>query len=201
MKPQDILQLKGSLWVFGYGSLVWKPDFVYQKSKIGYINGYKRRFWQGDDFYRGDKENLGRIVTLVEDQDASTWGVAFEIANSQIPEAMKYLNMREVVVGGYITEMVEFFPQERGEDTIHALVYIATSDNPTYLGPASDQEIADQIASCSGKTGSNLEYLLGLADFMRLHCPKVEDDHLFGIEKAVLNNLKNSETKLTMGSN
>lgn len=56
MKPQDIIAEERSLWVFGYGSLVWKPDFKYKRSKIGYIEGYKRRFWHGDDFYRGDKE-------------------------------------------------------------------------------------------------------------------------------------------------
>lgn len=58
MKPQDIIKEKSNLWVFGYGSLVWKPDFAYKKSKIGYIKGYKRRFWHGDDFYRGDKEKV-----------------------------------------------------------------------------------------------------------------------------------------------
>lgn len=58
MKPQDILKEKSSLWIFGYGSLVWKPDFDYIKRRIGYIKGYKRRFWHGDDFYRGDKENV-----------------------------------------------------------------------------------------------------------------------------------------------
>ncbi|XP_077435653.1 glutathione-specific gamma-glutamylcyclotransferase 1-like [Vanacampus margaritifer] len=198
MKPQDILQWKGSLWVFGYGSLVWKPDFAYQRSKIGYINGYKRRFWQGDDFYRGDKENPGRVVTLVEDQEACTWGVAYEVSNDQREEALQYLNIRETVVGGYITEMVEFIPREKDEDAIHALVYIATSDNPAYLGPASHQEIADQIAVCRGKTGNNTEYLRRLADFMRICCPEVEDEHLFSIEAAVLNIYRHCGTQNTL---
>ncbi|XP_077394977.1 glutathione-specific gamma-glutamylcyclotransferase 1-like [Festucalex cinctus] len=187
MKPQDILQWEGSLWVFGYGSLVWKPDFVCQSSKIGYIKGYKRRFWQGDDFYRGNKENPGRVVTLVEDQEACTWGVAYEVSADQIEEAFQYLNVRETVVGGYVTELVEFIPREKGEDAVHAVVYIATCDNPAYVGPASHQEIADRIAVCSGKTGHNVEYLLRLADFMRMCCPEVEDEHLFAIEAAVLN--------------
>lgn len=56
MKPQDILVPKSSssLWIFGYGSLVWKPDFKYKQSKVGYIRGYKRRFWHGDNFHRGN---------------------------------------------------------------------------------------------------------------------------------------------------
>ncbi|TKS86422.1 Delta-like protein 4 [Collichthys lucidus] len=129
----------------------------------------------------------GRVVTLVEDQEACTWGVAYEVADSQIEESLQYLNMREVVLGGYITEMVEFIPQEKGQAPLLALVYIATSDNPIYLGPASEKEIAAQISACRGNTGHNIEYLLRLAEFMRLYCPEVEDEHLFSIEAAVLN--------------
>ncbi|XP_039993598.1 glutathione-specific gamma-glutamylcyclotransferase 1-like [Xiphias gladius] len=187
MKPQDIMKERSSLWIFGYGSLVWKPDFAYKRSKIGYIKGYKRRFWQGDDFYRGDKEKPGRVVTLVEDQESCTWGVVYEVAASQIEESLQYLNMREVVLGGYITQTVEFIPREKGQGPLLALVYIATSNNPIYLGPASHKEIAAQIAICSGNTGHNIEYLLRLAEFMRLCCPEVEDEHLFSIEAALLN--------------
>ncbi|KAI1897286.1 hypothetical protein AGOR_G00081760 [Albula goreensis] len=186
MKPQDILTEKTSLWIFGYGSLVWKPDFEFRRSKVGYIQGYKRRFWHGDNFHRGNDEMLGRVVTLVEDDDECTWGVAYEVTGAQIEESLKYLNVREAVRGGYITKAVEFIPRGDGEAPLLALVYIATADNPIYLGPASCEEIAAQIAVSHGKTGHNIEYLLRLADFMRACCPEVADNHLFSIEASAL---------------
>lgn len=185
MKPQDILSEK-SLWVFGYGSLVWKPDFKYKRSKVGYIHGYKRRFWHGDNFHRGNDEMPGRVVTLVEDDDACTWGVAYEVTGSQIEESLKYLNVREAVLGGYVTKVVDFVPRGEGQPCHLALVYIATADAANYLGPADDQEIAAQIAVCKGKAGHNIEYLLRLAQFMRQQCPEVEDHHLFSIEDCTL---------------
>lgn len=65
MKPQDIVAGKSSLWIFGYGSLVWKPDFKYRRSKVGYIQGYKRRFWHGDNFHRGNDELVRCFNVLV----------------------------------------------------------------------------------------------------------------------------------------
>ncbi|KAJ8269901.1 hypothetical protein GJAV_G00108050 [Gymnothorax javanicus] len=186
MKAQDILAGKTSLWIFGYGSLVWKPDFKYKRSMVGYIQGFKRRFWHGDNFHRGSDEMPGRAVTLVEDDDACTWGVAYEVTGSQVEESLKYLNMREVELGGYITKAVEFIPRGDDEAPVLALVYIATADNPIYLGPASPEEIAAQIVVSRGKSGHNIEYLLRLAGFMRLYCPEVEDAHLFSIEAAAL---------------
>uniref|UniRef100_A0A8C7Q3B5 Gamma-glutamylcyclotransferase n=1 Tax=Oncorhynchus mykiss TaxID=8022 RepID=A0A8C7Q3B5_ONCMY len=175
MKLLDItVSEKPSLWIFGYGSLVWKPDFKYKINYVGYIKGFSRRFWHGDNFHRGDKDLPGRVVTLVEDHDACTWGVAYEVTDSQM-ESLHYLNVREAVLGGYC------------QGSLLALVYIATSDNPIYLGPATPTEIAAQIAICRGNTGHNIEYLLRLAEFMRLYCPEVEDDHLFSIELVKLN--------------
>ncbi|XP_045549726.1 glutathione-specific gamma-glutamylcyclotransferase 1 [Salmo salar] len=117
---------------------------------------------------------------------ACTWGVAYEVSDSQMEESLQYLNVREAVLGGYVTKMVEFTPREKCQGSLLALVYIATSDNPIYLGPATPTEIAAQIAICRGNTGHNIEYLLRLAEFMRLYCPEVEDDHLFSIEAAAL---------------
>ncbi|KAJ8007355.1 hypothetical protein DPEC_G00116660 [Dallia pectoralis] len=181
MKPQDIITGKTSLWIFGYGSLVWKPDFKYRRSQVGYIQGYKRRFWHGDNFHRGNDDQPGRVVTLIEDDDATTWGVAFEVTGSQVEESLNYLNVREAVRGGYITKLVDFISKDDKE--VHqALLYIATPDNPLFLGRASHEEIGYQIATSQGKTGHNLEYLLRLAEFMRKSCPHVKDPHLFSIE-------------------
>lgn len=112
--------------------------------------------------------------------------MAFEVTGSQVEESLKYLNVRETVCGGYATKMVDFFPEGEDKSPVQALVYIATSDNPLFLGPASPEEIGTQIAVCRGKTGHNLEYLLRLAQFMRSSCPHVEDHHLFSIETAAL---------------
>ena len=117
---------------------------------------------------------------------ACTWGVAYEVTDSQVEEGLQYLHVREAVLGGYVTKMVEFSPREKGQGKILALVYLATSDNPIYLGPAPPSQIAAQIATSRGNTGHNIEYLLRLAEFMRLCCPEVEDDHLFSIEAAAL---------------
>ncbi|XP_028602334.2 glutathione-specific gamma-glutamylcyclotransferase 1 [Podarcis muralis] len=177
---------KSPLWVFGYGSLVWRPDFEFTSRKVGFIRGYTRRFWQGDTFHRGSEKMPGRVVTLQEDYEGCTWGVAYELRGDQIAASLKYLNMREAVLGGYDTKLVKFHPQDKETEPILALVYIATPQNPSYLGPASEEDIAAQIIVSSGRSGHNIEYLLRLADFMRYFCPQVEDEHLFSIEEALI---------------
>ncbi|CAI9608907.1 unnamed protein product [Staurois parvus] len=149
-----------SLWIFGYGSLVWRPDFEFTSSKVGFISGYSRKFWQGDTFHRGSPQMPGRVVTLQEDYEECTWGVAYEVRGDQIESSLQYLNVRESVLGGYITKLVKFYPQDEGEEgAVLAMVYIATPQNPSYLGPASEEEIAAQIVVSSGRAGHNIEYL------------------------------------------
>ena len=66
MKIEDLLCETEVIYVFGYGSLTWKPDFESDRRVLGYIKGYERRFWQGSTYHRGTTENPGRCLTLTK---------------------------------------------------------------------------------------------------------------------------------------
>ncbi|XP_028933238.1 glutathione-specific gamma-glutamylcyclotransferase 1 [Ornithorhynchus anatinus] len=174
-----------SLWIFGYGSLVWRPDFAFRSRRVGFVRGYSRRFWQGDTFHRGCDKRPGRVVTLLEDREGCTWGVAYEVRGEQIGAALRYLNVREAALGGYDTKTVDFHPRDAPDRPLRALAYVATPRNPGYLGPAPAEDIAGQILASRGCSGHNLEYLLRLADFVRLCGPQARDEHLAAIVDAV----------------
>ena len=55
-----------NLWVFGYGSLVWKPGFQPGQLVTGYVEGFARRLWQGNETHRGRPGRPGRVATLVD---------------------------------------------------------------------------------------------------------------------------------------
>lgn len=111
--------------------------------------------------------------------------MAYQVQGEQVSEALKYLNVREAVLGGYDTKEVTFYPQDTPDQPLKALAYVATPQNPGYLGPAPEEAIATQILACSGFSGHNLEYLLRLADFMQLCGPQAQDEHLTAIVDAV----------------
>lgn len=53
------------VWIFGYGSLVWRPGFEFTSRKVGFIRGYSRRFWQGDTFHRGSERMVRAGAAVV----------------------------------------------------------------------------------------------------------------------------------------
>src|SRR5690606_2434548 len=133
-----------SLWLFGYGSLIWRPGFDYEKRVPGFVKGWARRFWQGSTDHRGTPEAPGRVVTLVEAPGASCWGVAYRLRPSTAATVLERLDHREQ--GGYERHQVVVTPKSPAAgSSIHALVYIAGRNNPDYLGPAPLSEMAAQI--------------------------------------------------------
>ncbi|KAJ8045777.1 Glutathione-specific gamma-glutamylcyclotransferase 1 [Holothuria leucospilota] len=166
-----------SLWIFGYGSLIWRPNFEFSQKKVGYVDGFVRRFWQGCVSHRGVTGAPGRVATLVEEEEGRTWGVAFQVrGEEQVIGALKYLNIREGVQGDYRLVTLKFYAQDGFE--LSVLAYIATPWNQNYLGPAPSDVIAQDIVRSSGHAGTNTEYLFRLVEFMQEVLPDVIDEHL-----------------------
>lgn len=169
------------VWVFGYGSLVWRPDFPYLDSRVATISGWTRRFWQGSTDHRGVPAAPGRVVTLVEDPVAVCWGKAYLIAAENRISVLGHLDYREK--GGYSMHEVDMaFPRENN-DTARGLIYIATPGNPNWLGEAPLMSIAYQVLESVGPSGDNVEYVLELAKALRNM--GAEDDHVFDLARHV----------------
>ena len=79
-----------SSWIFGYGSLIWRPDFPFVQSRIGYIKGWRRVFWQGSADHRGTPDAPGRVATIVADERETCIGMAYNIAQERYGETIKY---------------------------------------------------------------------------------------------------------------
>ncbi|KAL2815461.1 ChaC-like protein-domain-containing protein [Aspergillus granulosus] len=178
---------KGDLWVFGYGSLIWKPPPHYDQRVPGYIEGYVRRFWQASTDHRGTPEQPGRVVTVIERgfwetlddphapfEPASTnrvWGAAYHIPSSHAEEVHDYLDVREI--DGYSVHYTPFHPfspdsaapktaLESVSSPITCMVYIGQPSNPQFLrDPArrEPQDVAEVISRGHGQSGKNTEYL------------------------------------------
>jgi cation transport protein ChaC len=164
------------VWLFGYGSLIYKVDFPYIERRPASVRHWVRRFWQGSHDHRGTPQEPGRVVTLVPQRGAVCVGMAYLIT----PAVFRQLDVREK--NGYqrLATEIHF---ESGEPAT-GLVYIATAENAAFLGPASPAEIARHIAASSGPSGPNREYLLQLATALR--GLGADDPHVFDIERHLL---------------
>ncbi len=169
------------MWIFGYGSLIWRPAFEFVERRDGYVQGWARRFYQGSTDHRGVPGAPGRVATLLREEDSRVWGRAFRVAGEEAERIIAQLDHREK--GGYARHQVDVICR-RGEPVCDALVYVATEDNPVWQGPATPAEIARQIRRARGPSGPNTEYLLELAEGLR--AMDVSDPHVFAIEQALL---------------
>jgi len=175
------------LWVFGYGSIIWKAGFDYDERRVGFIKGYRRLFHQGSTDHRGTPANPGRTVTLEPHDGHTCWGVAYRVSGKEAEEiALSYLEVREKEYDQ--KAYVDFyFDEDSTEPAISGvLVYIASTDknsNKNYLGPAPLEMMAHQIVGAVGPSGPNIEYLFQLETaLLEIGC---NDSHVTDLANAV----------------
>ncbi|KAG9451078.1 hypothetical protein H6P81_011043 [Aristolochia fimbriata] len=183
------------LWVFGYGSLIWKTGFPFDQRLVGFIKGYRRVFYQGSTDHRGTPEYPGRTVTLEPAEGEVCWGAAYRISGEEDEQiALSYLEVREKQYD--MKAFVDFYTDHSSAvpAVSGVLVYVGSPDkkiNNNYLGPASIEDMAIQIVNAEGPSGPNRDYLFQLENaLISMGC---EDKHVNDLANAVRKILSDSK--------
>jgi cation transport protein ChaC len=161
--------MDGSLWVFGYGSLIWDPGFPVAERRIGRVEGWHRSFCMRSIHHRGTVEQPGLVLALDRAEGASCLGVAFRVTDGAEAATIAALRERELVSSAYLETRVAV---ETDGGSLEALVYVIDPDHVQYCHLDLDEQ-ARIIANASGGRGANRDYLwstaahlaeLGIAD-------------------------------------
>lgn len=150
------------MWIFGYGSLIFRPSFPFAERRDAWLTGFARRLWQASPDHRGVPDAPGRVVTLVRAPTARTWGVAYRIAVADVDGVLAHLDQREQ--NGYERHAVAL---ETRSGSIDATLWLAGPGNPSYRGDEPDEAIAAVVRSAVGPSGSNREYVERLVAALR----------------------------------
>ncbi|KAJ2351008.1 hypothetical protein IWW50_004239 [Coemansia erecta] len=185
------------LWVFGYGSIIYRVDFPIEDQVFGFIHHRKRAFLQKSHDHRGTPHAPGRVCTLIPhaewnsmfpdepaDPQSVCWGMAYKVKRGMEREVKKHLDYREK--DGYTVDFVDVYGELGAEPVVaQVLVYVGVSSNPSFAGPSSIDDTARVIARAEGPSGTNREYLFKLCDSLRTHHPEALDPYLAKLEALV----------------
>ena len=143
-------------WVFGYGSLMWRPGFDFLEAQPATLYGYHRAFCIYSWNYRGTRERPGLVLGL--DLGGSCVGRAYRVAQRESDQVWNYLREREMEYEVYrqITCRVRVGDGRR----VLALCHVANRMSPQYTGKLSDARMVELVLQGSGKMGPCRDYLL-----------------------------------------
>lgn len=176
------------LWVFGYGSLIWNPEFYYQERHIAVMHGYHRSFCMHSIHHRGTEADPGLVLALDKMKGASCTGVAFYVVPENRERTLTQLRERELISSAYYEDTLPVTLQN-GE-TVDTVAYIIDPDHVQYCGGMALEDQAKIIAKAVGGRGPNWEYLVNTAD--HLHELGINDPDLDWLSARVRHLRENS---------
>lgn len=162
------------MWVFGYGSLLWKPGFEVAENVVGRLPGYARSFCMRSIHHRGTVEEPGLVLALDAVTGSACDGMALRVAPGQETQTLNYLRERELISSAYVEKNLDV--QLVDGRTVRALVYVIDADHDQYCGGLPLEDQAQIIAKAVGGMGPNTEYLFNTASHLSeigLHDPSL----------------------------
>jgi cation transport protein ChaC len=152
----------GNPYVFGYGSLIWKPGFPYLRAEKALLRGAHRSLSVYSHRHRGTAEKPGLVFGL--SRGGSCLGVAFEVAAENWPGVFDYLQEREQDRGVY-REVWRDVTLDDG-NMVRALAYLVNENHPQFAGHLSVADQVKLVRDGTGESGRNTEYVRNTAQHL-----------------------------------
>ncbi|MEM7089043.1 MAG: gamma-glutamylcyclotransferase [Pseudomonadota bacterium] len=153
-----------TMWVFGYGSLLWNPGFPVARSERATLHGYARSFCMSSIHHRGTEEKPGLVLALDEQTQTNCKGLALAVAKGHEEQTLQELRERELISSAYLERMLDVH-LDTGE-IVNAVTYVIDADHVQYCGGMPLEEQAQIIANAVGGRGPNTEYLYNTAQHL-----------------------------------
>ena len=149
---------KGDLWVFGYGSLMWRPGFAFVERVPARLIGAHRALCVYSFVHRGTPEKPGLVLGL--DRGGACRGVAFRVAAKNRSEVVAYLRAREQVTSVYREVKRSVWLEDDARQRVSALAYVVDRGHVQYAGRLSLHDQLRHVLQGHGQSGNNRDYVL-----------------------------------------
>lgn len=152
-------------WVFGYGSLMWRPGFPHAEAVAARLSGAHRALCVYSWFHRGTQERPGLVLGL--DVGGACRGMAFRVSNENRDTVLDYLRERELVTSVYREVWRPVSLIERGGKRVEALAYVVDRRHVQYAGKLPSDRLLELVRGSAGKSGANADYVRNTAEHLR----------------------------------
>ena len=146
------------LWVFGYASLIWRPEFEAAERRPALVGGWHRALRMRSRINRGTPEVPGLVFALLP--GGSCRGVAYRVPRDRVEAELERLWAREMPTGVYDPRLV---PTRTPQGPVRALTFTLSRRSPACLPPLDDATLLDILRTARGRFGTTLEYLVETA--------------------------------------
>lgn len=162
------------LWVFAYGSLIWRPGFEFTEARGAELNGFRRDMCFTSIRYRGTPEQPGMVCGLTASAGDVCKGRAYRVAQDHAAAVIALLDARELISNIYVPEQHDIVLDDGRR--VRARVYVGATAHAQFAGHWSEDEKANAIAQATGSEGTSLDYLANLV--AHLAEMGIDDAHL-----------------------
>ena len=153
-----------ALWVFGYGSLMWRPGFPFDAQSPARLEGAHRALCIYSILHRGTLDNPGLVLGL--DDGGDCHGLAFRVEPGAESDTVAYLRRREQVTDVYVETYREIALGDGTGQTVTALTFVADPHHPQYAGSLDLEAQLRIVRVCRGKAGANIDYVFNTVEHL-----------------------------------